>query len=133
MMAAAGDARSVDPGALAVRNWQPASRDSIATFFDRLDQSPFTTVFSTWRPEDDWTESFVAMMLPPIALRFDIVTASGTRVRVLTKVLDDASPFGPKRRFIQGAIDRALTDFRARQAASPNACLTVALAESLPR
>ena len=133
MMAAAGNARPFDPGALAVRNWQPASRDGIATFLDRLDHSPFTTVFSTWRPEDDWTESFMAMMLPSITRRFDIVTAEGTRVRVLTKVLDDASPFAPKRRFIQRAIDRALTDFRARQAASPNPCLAVALAESLPR
>jgi hypothetical protein len=131
MLAAAGNAR-FDPGTLAVRNWQPASRDGIATFLDRLDHSPFTTVFSTWRPEDDWTESFAAMMLPSIARRFDIVTADGTRVRVLAKVLDDASPFAPKRRFIQGAIDRALTDFRARQAASPNPCLAVALAESLP-
>ena len=68
-----------------------------------------------------------------IARRFDIVATNGTRVRVLTKVLDDASPFAPKRRFIQGAIDRALRDFRARQAASPNPCLAVALAESLPR
>ena len=130
MLAAAGDARSVDPGALAVQSWQPASRDGIATFLDRLDHSPFTTVFSTWRPEDDWTESFVAMMLPSVARRFDIVTANGTRVRVLSKVLDDASPFAPKRRFIQGAIDRAMKDFRARQAASPNPCLAVALAES---
>ena len=133
MMAAAGNARPFDPGALAVQNWQPASRDGIATFLDRLDHSPFTTVFSTWRPEDDWTESFTAMMLPSITRRFDIVTAEGTRVRVLTKVLDDASPFAPKRRFIQQAIDRALTDFRARQAASPSPCLAVALAESLPR
>ena len=54
-------------------------------------------------------------------------TAEGTRVRVLTKVLD-ASPFAPKRRLIQRAIDRALTDFRARQAASPSPCLAVALA-----
>jgi len=133
MMAAAGNARSFDPGALAVQNWQPASRDRIATFLDWLDHSPFTTVFSTWRPEDDWTESFAAMMLPSITRRFDIITAEGTRVRVLTKVLDDASPFAPKRRFIQQAIDRALTDFRARQAASPSPCLAVALAESLPR
>jgi hypothetical protein len=132
MLDAAANARSADPGALAVQNWQPASRDGIATFLDRLDRSPFTTVFSTWRAEDDWTESFVAMMLPSIARRFDIVTASGTRVRVLTKVLDDASPFAPKRRFIQAAIDRALTDFRARQAASPTPCLAVALAESRP-
>jgi predicted small lipoprotein YifL len=132
MLAAAGNAQSADPGALAVQNWQPASRDGIATFLDRLDRSPFTTVFSTWRPEDDWTESFTAMMLPSIARRFDIVTAHGTRVRVLAKVLDDASPFAPKRRFIQAAIDRALTDFRARQAASPNSCLAVALAESRP-
>ena len=133
MMAVAGNARSFDAGALAVQNWQPASRDGIATFLDRLDLSPFTTVFSTWRPEDDWTESFMAMMLPSITRRFDIVTAEGTRVRVLTKVLDDASPFAPKRRFIQRAIDRALTDFRARQAESPSPCLAVALAESVPR
>ena len=133
MMAAAGNARSVDPGAVAVRNWQPASRDGIATFLDRLDHSPFTTVFSTWRPEDDWTESFMAMMLPSITRRFDILTAEGTRVRVLTKVLNDASPFAPKRRFIHRAIDRALTDFRARQAASPSPCLAVALAESPAR
>jgi hypothetical protein len=132
MLAAAGNARSVDPGSLAVQNWQPASRDGIATFLDRLDHSPFTTVFSTWRPADDWTESFAMMMLPSIARRFDIVSGNGTRVRVLAKVLDDASPFAPKRRFIQAAIDRALTDFRARQAASPNPCLAVALAGSLP-
>jgi hypothetical protein len=133
MLPATGDARSLDPGALAVQNWQPASRDGIATFLHRLDRSPFTTIFSTWRPEDDWTESFAAMMLPSIARSFDIVTAEGTRVRVLTKVLDDASPFAPKRAFIQRAIDRALTDFRSRQAASPDSCLAVALAESLPR
>ena len=133
MLAAAGNARSLDPGGLAVRNWQPASPAGMATFFDRLDRSPFTMVFSTWRPEDDWTESFVAKMLPSIARQFDIVTAKGARIRVLTKVLDDASPFAPKRRFIQRAIDRALTDFRARQATSPNPCLAAALAESLPR
>jgi hypothetical protein len=79
MLAAAGNAQSADPGAVAVQNWKPASRDGIATFLDRLDHSPFTTVFSTWRPEDDWTESFTAMMLPSIARRFDIVTANGTR------------------------------------------------------
>jgi hypothetical protein len=133
MLNAAGSDRPFDSGALAVQNWQPASRDGIATFLDRLDHSPFTTVFSTWRPADDWTESFAVMMLPSIARRFDIVAANGTRVRVLAKVLDDASRFAPKRRFIQGAIDRALTDFRARQAASPNPCLTAALAESPPR
>ena len=133
MMVAAGSARPFDPGALAVKDWEPASRAGIATFLDRLDHSPFTTVFSTWRSEDDWTESFMAMMLPSITRRFDIVTAEGMRVRVLAKVLDDASPFSPKRRFIQRAIDRALTDFRARQAASPSSCLAVALAPSLPR
>jgi hypothetical protein len=133
MMAAAGNTRTLDPGTLSVENWRPASRDGIATFLDRLDHSPFTTVFSTWRPEDDWAESFTAMMLPSITRRYDIVTADGTRVRVLTKVLDDASSFAPKRRFIQRAIDRALTDFRARQATSPSPCLAVALAESLPR
>ena len=132
MFTSAENARSLDPGALAVRNWRPASRDGIATFLDRLDRSSFTTVFSTWRPQDDWTESFMAMMLPAIARRFDIVAANGTRIQVLTKVLDDASPFAPKRRFIQGAIDRALRDFRARQVASPNPCLAVALAGSLP-
>jgi hypothetical protein len=133
MMDAAGNALPFDPGALAVQNWQPASRDLIATFLDRLDHSPFTTVFSTWRPEDDWAESFAAMMLPSITQRFDIVTAGGTRVRVLTKVLNDASPFAPKRQLIRRAIDRALTDFRARQAASRSSCLAVALGESLPR
>ena len=132
MLAAAEDGRLLDPGALAIQNWQPASRDGIATFLDRLEHSGFTTVFSTWRPADDWTESFAMMMLPSIARRFDLVTAQGTRVRVLTKVLDDASPFAPKRRFIQGAIDRALRDFRARQAASPTPCLAVALAGSRP-
>src|SRR5687768_18544277 len=80
MMAAAGNARTFDPGALSVENWRPASRDGIATFLDRLDRSPFTTVFSTWRPEDDWTESFAAMMLPSITRTYDIVTADGTRV-----------------------------------------------------
>jgi hypothetical protein len=133
MLNAAGTDRPFDPGTLAVVNWQPASRNGIATFLDRLEHSPFTTVFSTWRPADDWTESFAVMMLPSIARRFDIVAANGTRVRVLAKVLDDASPFAPKRRFIQGAIERALTDFRARQAASPNPCLAVALAGSRPR
>jgi hypothetical protein len=132
MMAAAGNARSFDPGVLPVENWRPASRDGIATYLDRLDHSPFTTLFSTWRPEDDWTESFTAMMLPSITRRFDIVTAEGKRVRLLTKVLDDASPFAPKRRFIQRAIDRALLDFRARQAESRSSCLAVALAEALP-
>jgi hypothetical protein len=129
MLAAAGNARPFDAGALAVQNWRPASRAGIATFLDRLEHSPFTTVFSTWRPEDDWTESFAAMMLTSIARRFDLVTAEGTRVRVLTKVRDDASPFAPKRRFIQQAIDRALADFGARQAASPSFCLAVALAQ----
>lgn len=133
MMAAPKNGRPFDAGALAVQNWRPAPRDGIARFLDRLDGSPFTTVFSTWRPEDDWTESFAAMMLLPVTRRFDIVTAEGRRVRVLAKVRDDASPFAPKRRFIQGAIDRALTDFRARQAASPSSCLALALAEPLPR
>jgi hypothetical protein len=120
--------RVFDAGAVAVRNWQPASRDGIATFLDRLDHSSFTTVFSTWRPEDDWTESFAAMMLPSIARRFDIIGPGGARVRVLNKVLGDTSPFAPKRRFIQQIIDRALADFRARQAASPDACFQAALA-----
>lgn len=126
-------ARSFDAGAVAVQNWRPASRAGIARFLDRLEHSPFTTVFSTWRPEDDWTESFATMMLPSIARSFDIVSAGGTRVRVLEKVLDDGSPFAPKRRFIQAAIDRALADFRARQAASPSPCLAAALAESTTR
>ena len=125
-MSAAGSAR-FDPGVVAVEGWVPAPRSGSAAFFDRLDHSPFTTVFSTWRSEDDWTESFMAMMLPAIARRFDIVTGEGRRVRVLSKVLDDASPFAPKRQYIQQAIDRALADFRVRQAAQPNACLAVAL------
>jgi len=126
--AAEKQGRRFDPGAVPVQGWTPASRDGIATFLDRLDRSSFTTVFSTWHPEDDWTESFVMMTLPAIAERFDIIGPQGTRVRVLQKVSDDTSPFAPKRRFITRTIDRALADFRARQAASPNTCLAVALA-----
>jgi hypothetical protein len=129
LQAAEKAAISFDPGVVPVENWQPASREGIGTFLDRLDHSSFTTVFSTWRPEDDWTESFMAMMLPAIARSFDIVSAEGTRVRVLTKVRDEDSPFAPKRRFIQQVIDSALKVFRARQAASPDPCLAVALAE----
>ena len=65
MLNAAGTDRPFDPGTLAVVNWQPASRDGIATFLDRLEHSPFTTVFSTWRPADDWTESFAVMTMRP--------------------------------------------------------------------
>jgi hypothetical protein len=68
------------------------------------------------------------MMLPSIARRFDIVSAGGRRVKVLAKASDSGSPFGPKRRFIEHTIDRALADFRARQRASPNVCLAAALA-----
>ena len=120
--------RVFDAGAVAAESWQPGARDRIATFLDRLDRSSFTTVFSAWRPEDDWTESFAVMMLPAIARRIDIVTADGARVRILNKVLDDTSPFAPKRRFIQQIIDRALADFRARQATSPDVCFQTALA-----
>ena len=122
--------RLFDPGADPVLGWTPAPRGSIATFLDRLDQSSFTTVFSTWHPEDDWTESFVIMMLPAIAQRFDIVSPQGKRVRVLQKAWDQSSAFTPKRRFLATTIDRALADFRDRHAASPTACLTAALADA---
>lgn len=128
MEAAEKEGRRFDPGAVAVTGWTPAPREGIETFLDRLDRSSFTTVFSTWHPEDDWTESFMMMMLPAIARRFDIVSAGGRRVKVLAKTSDHGSPFEPKRRFIEHTIDRALADFRARQAALPNACLAVALA-----
>jgi hypothetical protein len=122
--------RLFDPGADPVAGWTPAPRDGIATFLDRLDQSSFTTVFSTWHPEDDWTESFVIMMLPAIAQRFDIVSPQGKPVRVLQKALDNSSAFAPKRRFLATTIDRALADFRGRQATSPTDCLAAALAEA---
>ena len=133
MEAAEKDGRRFDAGAVAVTGWRPAPRESIETFLDRLDRSSFTTVFSTWHPEDDWTESFMMMMLPAIARRFDVVSAGGRRVKVLAKASDGGSPFGPKRRFIEHAIDRALADFRTRQAASPNACLAAALVGSSER
>ena len=133
MEAAEKEGHRFDAGAVAVTGWTPAPRQSIETFLDWLDRSSFTTVFSTWRPEDDWTESFMVMMLPAIARRFDIVSAGGRRVKVLAKASADSSPFGPKRRFIEHTIDRALADFRARQAASPNACLAMALAGSSDR
>jgi hypothetical protein len=120
--------RAFDAGALPVQNWEPASREGIATFLDRLHHSSFTTVFSTWQPADDWTESFAMTMVASVAQKFDIVTAAGTRVRVLQKVSDVASPFAPKRRFIEQVIDRALAKFRVRQAASPDPCLGAALA-----
>ena len=122
-----------DAGAVAAQGWMPAPRGTIETFLERLDQSSFTTVFSTWRPEDDWTESFAMMMLPAIARQFDIVSPGGRRVKVLAKASDTGSPFGPKRRFIEHTIDRALTDFRARQATSPNVCLAAALTGSSAR
>jgi len=133
MEAAAKEGHRFDPGAVAAEGWMPAPRETIETFLDRLDRSSFTTVFSTWRPEDDWTESFAMMMLSAIARRFDIVSASGRRVKVLAKVSDSGSPFGPKREFIEHTIDRALADFRARQAASPNVCLAAALTGSNDR
>jgi len=128
MEAAEKEGRRFDAGAVPAQGWTPAPRESIETFLDRLDRSSFTTVFSTWHPEDDWTESFMMMMLPSIARRFDIVSAGGRRVKVLAKASDSGSPFGPKRRFIEHTIDRALADFRARQRASPNVCLAAALA-----
>jgi len=133
MEAAEKEGHRFDPGAVAATGWTPTPRESIETFLDRLDRSSFTTVFSTWHPEDDWTESFMMMMLPAIARRFDIVSAGGRRVKVLAKTSDSGSPFGPKRRFIEHTIDRALADFRARQAASPNVCLAAALAGSSNR
>lgn len=121
--------RRFDPGTLAIEHWRPASRDGIHTFLERLDQSSFTTVFSTWRPEDDWTESFAMVMLMSVARRYDIVTSDGVRARVLAKVADERSRFAPKRQYMERVIDRALTDFRARQSASPTACLAAALAQ----
>jgi hypothetical protein len=129
MSSAESGGRRFDPGALAIEHWRPASRDGIHTFLERLDQSTFTTVFSTWRPEDDWTESFAMVMLASVARRYDIVTNDGVRARVLAKVADAGSRFAPKRRYMQRVIDRALTDFRARQSASPTACLAAALSQ----
>jgi hypothetical protein len=116
-----------DAGVYEIANWRPAPGEGISTFLEQLDHSSFTTVFSTWRPEDDWTESFAMMMLATIATRFDIITTDGGRIRVLQKVSDATSPFAPKRKFIQQIIDRALTDLRARDVAAPNVCLAAAL------
>ena len=116
-----------DAGVHEITNWQPAPRDGIAKFLEQLGPSSFTTVFSTWRPEDDWTESFAMMMLTAIATRIDIVSADGGRIRILEKVSDAKSAFAPKRAFIQQVIDRALTDMRARQLRAPDACFAAAL------
>ncbi|MFL5499023.1 MAG: hypothetical protein ACJ8AA_10745 [Gemmatimonadaceae bacterium] len=116
-----------DAGVEEIANWRPAPREGISKFLEQLDRSSFTTVFSTWRPEDDWTESFAMMMLATIATRVDIVTADGRRIQVLQKVSDAKSPFAPKRQFIQQAIDRAMADFRARYVAEPDACFGAAL------
>ena len=116
-----------DAGSYEIANWQPAPREGVSTFLGRLGPSSFTTVFSTWRPEDDWTESFAMMMLNTIATRIDIVSADGGRIRILRKVSDAKSAFAPKREFIQQVIDRALTDLRARHVGVPDACFAAAL------
>jgi len=115
-----------DAGVHDIANWQPAPREGISKFFEQLGPSSFTTVFSTWRPEDDWTESFAMMMLATIATRIDIVSADGGRLRILQKVSDARSAFAPKREFIQQVIDRALTDMRARHVVAPDACVAAA-------
>jgi hypothetical protein len=116
-----------DAGLHEVANWQPAPREGISKFLEQLGPSSFTTVFSTWRPEDDWTESFAMMMLSTVATRIDIVSADGGRIRLLQKVSDAKSAFAPKRQFIQQVIDRALTDMRARHVVAPDACFAAAL------
>jgi len=116
-----------DAGVYEIANWQPAPREGISTFLEQLGPSSFTTVFSTWQPQDDWTESFAMMMLATIATRIDIVSADGGRRRILQKVSDAKSAFAPKREFIQQVIDRALTDMRARHVVAPDACLAAAL------
>ena len=116
-----------DAGVYEIANWQPAPREGISKFLEQLGPSSFTTVFSTWRPEDDWTESFAMMMLTTIATRIDIVSADGGRLRILQKVSDAKSAFAPKREFIQQVIDRALTDMRARHVVAPDACFAAAL------
>jgi len=116
-----------DAGVHEIANWQPAPREGISTFLEQLGPSSFTTVFSTWQPQDDWTESFAMMMLATIATRIDIVSADGGRRRILQKVSDAKSAFAPKREFIQQVIDRALTDMRARQVVAPHACFAAAL------
>ena len=116
-----------DAGVYEIANWQPSRRDGISKFLEQLGPSSFTTVFSTWQPADDWTESFAMMMLTTIATRIDIVGADGGRIRILGKVSDANSAFAPKRKFIQQVIDRALTDMRARYAVAPDACFASAL------
>ena len=116
-----------DAGVHEIANWRPAPREGISTFLEQLGPSSFTTVFSTWRPEDDWTESFAMMMLTTIATRIDIVSADGGRLRILQKVSDQKSAFAPKREFIQQVIDRALTDMRTRHVVAPDACFAAAL------
>ncbi len=116
-----------DAGLHEIVNWRPAPRSGIATFFEQLGPSSFTTVFSTWVPEDDWTESFAMMMLTSIATRLDIISADGGRIPILEKVRDPKSSFAPKRAFIQEIIDRALTDMRVRHAGTTDACFSAAL------
>src|SRR5688572_8143230 len=58
-----------DAGVHEVANWQPAPREGISTFLDQLGPSSFTTVCSTWRPEDEWTEAFAMMVLTAIPTR----------------------------------------------------------------
>jgi hypothetical protein len=116
-----------DAGVYEIANWQPAPREGISKFLEQLGPSSFTTVFSTWRPEDDWAESFAMLMLTTIATRIDIVSADGGRIRILQKVSDAKTAFATKREFIQRAIDRALTDMRARHVGAPDACFAAAL------
>lgn len=117
-----------DAGIHEVTRWGPAPREGISEFLEQLDRSSFTTVFSTWRPEDDWTDSFAMMMLSAVATRIDIVSPDGRRIRILRKVSDPNSAFAPKRAFIQRVIDRALTDLRARHVGATDACFAAALA-----
>ena len=119
--------RTWDAGIHRIANWRPAPREGISRFLAQLDSSSFTTVFSAWRPEDDWTDSFAMMMLTTIATRVDIVSPDGRRLRIIQKTSDPKSAFAPKRAFIQQIVDRALTDFRARQARAPDACFAAAL------
>ena len=116
-----------DAGIHEIANWRPAHHEGISKFLERLDSSSFTTVFSTWRPEDDWTDSFAMMMLTTIATRVDIVSPDGRRLRIFQKVSDPKSAFAPKRAFIQQVIDRALTDLRARHFGAPDPCFAAAL------
>lgn len=121
------EGKTWDAGIPEIAHWRPSHREGISKFLEHLDSSSFTTIFSTWRPEDDWTDSFAMMMLTTIATRVDIVSPDGRRLRVLKKVSDPNSAFAPKRAFIQQVIDRALTDLRARHGRAPDACFAAAL------